>query len=452
MKKKVISVLLVTAMTATMLAGCGSSDDSSDKGGSNDSNDAANTDGSDAADKGGDDAAADSNSGSGELEKVSLTMWGAEEDQTMLQEMIDAFKEEYKDKADFDIQLGVCSEADARDNVTTDVEASADVYSFASDQLRTLLAAGALQEVSLNTEAIIEANGGAKAGAVKAATVDGKLYAYPETADNGYYMFYNKEYFSEDDVQTMDSMLKIAADNGKKVTMDMTSGWYLWSFFGGAGFELTLNDDRSNTCDMNGTSADGIKGTDVLQGMMDVCANAGFASMKDEEFATGVKDGSVIAGVSGPWNAKTAQEAWGDNYAATKLPTFKAGGKDIQMASFAGYKLVGVNPYSKNAGYAMMLAEWITNEENQAKRYDVRGACPSNVKAASTDAVQQNISVAAIAAQSQYAILDGIQSDNYWDPMTALGGICMDGNSGNEDLQTILDNAVQGITQPVAGE
>lgn len=447
MKKKVISVLLVTAMTAAMLAGCGDSD----KGGSNDSNDAAKTDGSDAADKGGDDAA-DSNSGSGELEKVTLTMWGAEEDQTMLQEMIDAFKEEYKDKADFDIQLGVCSEADARDNVTTDVEASADVYAFASDQLRTLLAAGALQEVSLNTDAIIEANGGAEAGAVKAATVDGKLYAYPETADNGYYMFYNKQYFSEDDVKSMDSMLKIAADNGKKLSMEMTSGWYLWSFFAGAGFELTLNEDRTNTCDMNGTSADGVKGTDVLQGIIDICANPGFASLKDEEFATGVKDGSVIAGVNGPWNAKTAQEAWGDDFAATKLPTFKAGGKDIQMGSFAGYKMVGVNPYSKNAGYAMMLAEWITNEENQAKRYEVRGACPSNVKAASADAVQQNISVAAIGAQSQYAIMDGIQSDNYWDPMQALGGICVDGNSGNEELQTILDNAVQGITQPAAGE
>lgn len=450
MKRRMISVLLVTAMTATMLAGCGS-DDSSDKGG-----DAAKTgddaqSGDDAADKGGDDAA-DNNAGSGDLEKVSLTMWGAEEDQAMLQEMIDAFKEEYKDKADFDIQLGVCSEADARDNVTTDVEASADVYAFASDQLRTLLAAGALQEVSLNTDAIIEANGGAEAGPVKAATVDGKLYAYPETADNGYYMFYNKEYFTEKDVETMDSMLKIAADNGKKVSMEMTSGWYLWSFFAGAGFDLTLNDDRSNTCDMNGTSAEGHKGTDVLQGIIDICANPGFASLKDEEFATGVKDGSVIAGVNGPWNAKTAQEAWGDNFAATKLPTFRVAGKDVQMGSFAGYKMVGVNPYSKNAGYAMMLAEWITNEENQAKRYEVRGACPSNVNAAAADAVQQNISVAAIAAQSKYAIMDGIQSDNYWDPMQALGGICVEGNSDNEDLQTILDNAVQGITQPVAGE
>ena len=50
-------------------------------------------------------------------------------------------------------------------------------------------------------DAVVEALGGANAGSVLAATIDGKLYAYPATADNGYFMFYNKEYFTEDDVR-----------------------------------------------------------------------------------------------------------------------------------------------------------------------------------------------------------------------------------------------------------
>ncbi len=265
-------------------------------------------------------------------------------------------------------------------------------------------------------------------------------------------MFYNKEYFSEEDIQSLDKMMQIAADNGKKVTLDYTSGWYLWSFFGGAGFELTLNEDKSNTCNINGTSASGVKGTDVLQGMIDVCKNPGFVSLQDAEFVAGINDGSIIAGINGSWNAESAQKAWGDNYGAAKLPTFTCGGQQVQMGSFAGYKLVGVNPYSGNVGHAMMLADWITNETNQTKRFEVRGACPSNVKAAEADAVQSNIALAAISAQSQYAVLDGVQSDNYWDPMTALGGICIDGDSDNTDLQKLLDNAVEGITQPVAGE
>ena len=38
-----------------------------------------------------------------EKQDVSLRIWGAEEDQTMLQGMIDSFKEHYADAANFDI-------------------------------------------------------------------------------------------------------------------------------------------------------------------------------------------------------------------------------------------------------------------------------------------------------------------------------------------------------------
>ena len=67
----------------------------------------------------------------------------------------------------------------------------------------TLLPDG-LQEVQLNADDIKSRN---TAASVDAATLNGKLYAYPLTADNGYFMFYNKEYFTEEDVQTLDAML-----------------------------------------------------------------------------------------------------------------------------------------------------------------------------------------------------------------------------------------------------
>ena len=77
-----------------------------------------------------------------EKQDVTLRMWGAEEDQPMLQGMIDSFKEHYADYANFDIQLGTESESTAKDTVLTDIEAAADVYSFASDQLFDLVNAG----------------------------------------------------------------------------------------------------------------------------------------------------------------------------------------------------------------------------------------------------------------------------------------------------------------------
>ncbi len=82
-----------------------------------------------------------------EKQDVSLRIWGAEEDQAMLQGMIDTFIVNYADYANFDIQLGVESESTAKDTVLVDIEAAADVYAFASDQLVDLVKAGALQSI-----------------------------------------------------------------------------------------------------------------------------------------------------------------------------------------------------------------------------------------------------------------------------------------------------------------
>ncbi len=381
------------------------------------------------------------------LETVELTMWGAEEDQTMLAEMVEAFKIAYADKANFVINLGVESESTAKDTVLTDIEAAADVFAFADDQLNELVNAGALQAVQIDTDAIIAANGGSEAGSVKAATSDGTLYAYPMTADNGYFMFYNKEYFTADDVMSLDKMMEVAANAGKQITMQFDSGWYLYSFFQGAGLSLQLQTDGTNLCDWN-SATNAIKGVDVAQAMLDIAANPGFVSLGDAAFVTGVQDGSIIAGVNGTWNANVAAESWGDNYAATKLPTYTVAGQQVQMSSFAGYKLVGVNAYSDNVGWAMYLAEWITNYDNQVKRFETRGLGPSNVEAGASASVQASPAIAALAQQSLYATVQRV-GGNYWSPTETFGAIMAAGNTDGTDLQTLLDNMVAGITAPV---
>lgn len=72
---------------------------------------------------------------------ISLTLWGAEEDQALLAELVEKFKAQYPDQT-FDIKIGVESESTAKDTVLTDVEAAADVFAFANDQLNDLVAAG----------------------------------------------------------------------------------------------------------------------------------------------------------------------------------------------------------------------------------------------------------------------------------------------------------------------
>lgn len=450
MKKKLLATLLTVALAATGLTACGDSSTSGNDAGTGSAGTTNQESSSAAADDGGSAATSDPVEAliAATDTPVSLRVWAAEEDQDMVKGWCDAFAAKYPDVT-FNFEVGVQSESTAKDTVLADVEAAADVFSFAGDQLRDLVAAGALQEVVLHADDVMERVGGANSGAVAAASVDGKLYAYPATADNGYFMFYNKEYFTEDDVKSLDKMMEVAAANGKQITMQFDSGWYNLSFFLGAGFDLYLNEDGSQYCNWNGTSSTGIAGVDVVQAMLDIAANPGFVSLTDAEFKTGVAEGTIIAGVNGTWNAETASTTWGDNYAATCLPTYTCAGQQLQMMSVAGYKLFGVNSYCQNSGWAMLLAEYFTEEEQQIERFTLRAAGPANVNAAASDAVQATPEIAALALQSQYAVLDGCESGNFWTPAETFGAILANGNPDGVDLQTLLDNLVDGVTQPV---
>lgn len=435
MRKKVLSLTLVAAMMAGCLAGCGNAD-TKDEGTT-----AAAGDSTQAA-AASDDAIQnliDATTGT-----VDLTVWASEEDQDLTTKLIDNFKGQYPD-VDFNITLGAESESKAKDDILVDVEAAPDVYAFADDQINELVNAGALQAVQATyTYDVASAN---LAGSVEAATVDGTLYAYPMTADNGYFMFYDSSVFTEDDIQSLDAMIEAAKKANKKIAMDVSNGWYIYSFFQGAGLDLTLNDDGlTNTCNWNQAG-----GTDVAQAILDLFKTGVFVDMSDEDQATAIAEGTICAAVNGTWRADDAKAAWGDNYAAAKLPTYTVAGKQVQMSSYSGYKLIGVNPHSKNVGWSMLLAEYLTSEDVQITRFNERGLGPSNINASESDAVKADPAISALAAQAAYATPQRV-GGNYWTPAETLGTILAQGNPDGTDLQTLLDNTVEGIDAPVSQE
>lgn len=372
---------------------------------------------------------------------VDLLVWGGEEDEALLQEMFTDFQEAYKDQAEFEITFVAESESTCKDTLMKDLEEGADVFAFADDQLNTLVAAGALEPVE-QAEQIKAAN---SPESVAAASVGDTLYAYPMTADNGYFLYYNKKYFSPEDVASLDKMLEIAAANNKKITMDWSSAWYVYTFFGNTGLEAGLNEDGiTNYCTWNGTEGP-VKGVDVAKAMADLAAHPGFALLSDSDFMTGVQNGSVIAGINGVWNAVGVEKAWGNDYGAAKLPVYNCGETQIQMASFSGYKLAGVNAYSRHHDWAEKLAEWITSEENQRIRFEKRGQGPSNIKVAESEEIHASPAITALLEQSEFSCLQRI-GGNYWEPVTEFAGKLAEGNPQGEDLQTLLDKMVEGIT------
>lgn len=378
-----------------------------------------------------------------DADSVNLTVWGAQEDEELLGEIIQDFKNKYRGQADFSITYAPQSESTCTNSLMADLENGADVFAFADDQLNTLVAAGALEPVE-NPETVREEN---LPEAVLAASVKDTIYALPLTADNGYFLYYDSRYFSEEDILSWDKMLEKAASLNKKVSMEWSSGWYVYSFFGNTGLTVGLNDDGiTNYCTWNDTEG-AIKGTDVARAMTAMAKHPGFLSTDDAGFLEGVRNGTIVAGVSGVWNAVAVEEAWGSGFGASKLPSYTCGGQQIQMASFSGYKLIGVNSYSEHREWAAKLAEWITNEENQELRFRLRGQGPSNKNAATSSEVQSSPAIAALLEQSEYSCLQRI-GGNYWEPVSAFTQEILDGNPSGKSLQEQLDIMVTGITAP----
>ena len=409
MKKRAF-LLILSVWMLTLLAGCGGRDQPAD------SSQPAN-------------------------ETVALTVWGAEEDEALLQEIFSSFQSQYAGQASFQITYQPQSESNCKDVLLGDLENGADVFAFADDQVAALAAAGALDPIPAS-DAVRSAN---LSAAVEAASVDNTLYAYPLTADNGYFLYYNRAYFSEEDVQSLDRILEVAALAGRHVTMDWSSAWYVYSFFGNTGLEVGLNEDGlTNYCTWNSTEGD-IRGVDVAQAMLSVASSPAFASMTDTEFLAGVQNGSVIAGGSGVWNAVAIEEAWGADMGAAKLPTYTCAGRQIQMASFSGCKLIGVNAYSSHPDWAARLAEWIASESNQRLRFERRGQGPANASAANSPEVQAAPAIAALLEQSEFSQLQRV-GGKFWDPVTEFAGSMAAGNPSGASLQSQLDRMVEGVT------
>lgn len=363
-------------------------------------------------------------------DKVTLTIWTSVEDQDMVKTMCKEFQEANKDTT-YEFLFGVEGEGDVADKVLNDVTSGPDVYSFASDQINKLFAGGALARVGGENETKIkELN---TSGSIDAATITVNnqegLYAYPSTGDNCYFLYYDKSiYKDENDIKTLSSILNIAKENNKKFHFRLNDdGWYLSSFFfaeESLNYNVTYNSSLvEEKVDINFDSDTGL---DVMKALRTYISHDAMVAQTDDSkiIAGFTKDTnektSIAACVSGTWNAKTIKNLLKDNFGVAKLPTVLINGKEKQLSGFMGYKLIGVNGYSKNKLHAHKLAMWLTNEQNQLKRYEVRGFAPTNKNLIDSDIIKKDEVINTVLEQSKYNRTQKNVPSNYWTPMGSL--------------------------------
>ncbi|MBR6874354.1 MAG: extracellular solute-binding protein [Ruminococcus sp.] len=446
--KRLLSTVLSISMLSTIaLTGCGDSSSSSTGGSSSTESKAADAKTAD----GGESKAAEESKSDGDAkpsgDAKSITVWAPEEISALTQEKIDAWLPTSDWAGQYTVTVSSMGEGEAATQMLTDVEAGADVFGFAQDQLARLVAAGALS--APGGIFLDNVNNNNDAGSIGAATLDGKVYAYPETSDNGFFMFYDKSVVT--DPSTLEGVLKQCGDAGKKFYMDLQSGWYNVAFFFATGAKCSYNYDTAGqvtSADCDYTSDAGLK---AMKAMVKLAADPAY-SEGDKAYAAQFDKNGGNAGaiVSGTWDSATVKDLLGDNYGAAKLPTFNVDGTDYQMSGFGGFKLIGVKPQtdSDKLTFCHALADFLTSEEVQMARFEANGWGPSNKNAQASDKVQSDPALAALAAQLVYCPPQGQYPNAYWTLTEAFGTDITSGKyekASDDDLKKALADLEQGI-------
>ncbi len=189
---------------------------------------------------------------------VKLKIWGPNQEQNFLQAKAQEFITANPD-LNVEFEFAAVGEPELKSVLTLDIAGGADVFAFPDDQLQDLVTAGALSPVQQYEADVLARN---IEWSVDLAKIGETLYAYPNTADNGVFMYYDKRYISAEEMTSLDSILAKAEKLGfegdrnfilenasSTITGGDTSGLYKGQPISGTGIpedtkiESVLNDE-----------------------------------------------------------------------------------------------------------------------------------------------------------------------------------------------------------------
>ena len=343
-----------------------------------------------------------------------VKIWVAENIVDLTKTQIDNYNKTNTDGIVINATVEPVGEGDAASNMTTDVEAGADIFCFAQDQTARLIQAGALSALGTAATELVK-NGHDKAS-VTAVTAGDKLYGYPLTSDNGYFMYYDKSVISEDDIGSLEKLIAACEAAGKNFSFELENSWYTVAFFFATGCvsEWQMDEAGSKFVSVS-DNLNSEKGKIAAEGMKKLVTSKCYVnSSATTDFSAAIPSAVVV---SGTWNYENALGLLGDNFGVAELPSFEVDGKSYHLASYNGCKLMGVKPQTDAVRAAVLnqLAQYLTSEAAQLERFNAVGWGPSNVAAQGSEAVKAAPHLSALIAQNAYSRPQGQIHGSWWD-------------------------------------
>lgn len=429
MKKKVIAMLMATAMVAAM-TGCGGSD--SPDGGAESSSVAAGSEAS----------AAEST----EVTDVTLKVWvpNNQVDTGIIYEQEAAFAALHPEW-NITWVTEIVGDDKCKDELLKDVDAGADVFMFATDQLLEMVDAGAIAQLGGDAEKQVQEK---IADSVKPTVMVGdEVYGIPYT-HNTFFMYYDKSIMSAEDVTSIEKiMAKDTAEGVYNFYFESSGGWKLGAWYYAA--DLTVfgpeGNDLSVGCDWNNET-----GYAVTEYLIDLINNPKCAYDGEISVSELAADHRLGVWLDGSWNYSTYQEALGDDLGIGIIPSYNLNGTDYQLKGFYSSKAVGVNAHSKNMAAAVAFATYITNEENQMLRFEKSAQVPAHIDAAANEKVSSDPLAAVISREAEEASVmqptHTTFSSRYWTYANAIPTEIRSGELNKDNIQEKLDTFVASMT------
>lgn len=423
MKKKLLAVLLTAAMAAAAMTGCGGDGSSS-----------GSASGSAAASGGG-------------TTDVTLKVYCPQNqvDTGIMAQQQAAFAAEHPEY-NITWETEIVGEDKCQEAVLKDVGEAADVFMFASDQLPSLVEAGAIARLGGNTEAMVKETNAESV--VATVTVDDAIYGIPFT-HNTFFMFYDKTILDESDIVSLEKiMAKQTADNVYNFYFESAGGWKLGAFYYGAGLSVFGPDGNDLNAGVDWNNETGVAVTNYLIDLINnpKCAYDGEISVSEL-----AGDHRIGAWFDGSWNYDLYKGILGDDLGMAVIPTFNPDGTDHQLLGFYGSKCIGVNAKSQYMAAAVAFATFLGNEENQVLRYELSAQIPANMNASESEAVKADPLAAILIKESNEASVaqpaNSVFSARYWTYANTIPTEIRSGEITKDNVQEKLDTFVKAMTE-----
>jgi arabinogalactan oligomer/maltooligosaccharide transport system substrate-binding protein len=424
--KKIGALMLTSAIALSTVAGCGAEQANSANADSKTSETATTTAG---------DAAP-----AAETQDVTLKIWVPEEEVDITDEMVKKFDEAH-DEFNITYEIAVVGIDEAPQALGTDADTAADIFYTPSGGVGDLAAKGLLLPITKDFD-VLAAD--LPESAINAVTVDGLTYAVP-FSPNTFFMYYNKDFFTEEEVKSLDTMMaKDLGDGMWNFSTQFTNSWYAEMFFLGNGCTLFGEDGTDETnCSFNDAN-----GFAAGQYMIDLAKNPKYLEDADGVGGSAFKEGKLGAVTSGAWSAPEFREALGDKVGAVALPVANIGGKDVQLSNFVDFKTITVKSNTQYPLCAQQLAVYMASQESCLSRYNKQGDVPVLKSLSESDEIKNDIVASALNDQAALATNQPsiAKMGDYWDPMKAFGVGIYNQEITEANLQAQLDALVDSIT------